>query len=747
MKQEVDYRAQLEQLTLEEKATLLTGANFWNTAKVEGVNQLLLSDGPSGIRKQTEGGDALGLTGSVETIAFPCLALIASTFDKDLLRQYGEYLGQIAKAEQVNVLLGPGMNIKRSPLAGRNFEYFSEDPFLTAELAIQYIKGIESQGIGTSPKHFAANNRENERFTSSSNIQPRPLHEIYLSAFKRVVEEAQPATIMNSYNKVNHVLVAENTELLTELLRSQWNFDGVVVSDWGAVKDRVASVHAGLDLEMPGQPDYSIPQVVEAVRNGKLDEALVDRSVLRLLKLIDRYTLEGETPHYDKDDYHELARTIAAQSIVLLQNEDKILPLKANHSKAVIGAFAKQPRYQAGGSSKVNAYKVVTPFDALKAEYGDFAYAEGYEFENLDVDQQRIHEAVEAAKGKDEVLLFAGFPEAVESEGFDKTSIDLPDNQVALIQAVAAVNPNVVVVLQNGSAIATPWRNQVKAIVETYLAGEAVGEATVDVLSGKVNPSGKLAETFPERIQDTPSYLTFNRSTKEENYTEGIFVGYRYYATKDMPVAFPFGHGLSYTEFEYTDSHVNVDEAKDQIQIDVTVKNIGEVQGAEVIQVYLQNRASNIEMAQKELKAFERVELEVGESKTVKLVIPFERLKWYNPQTNLWQIDNGHYTVHIGSSVNDIRAQHDFEVTSIDEPPIQLSLDSSLKDIIDLQETLSQEIDEFGFDEMIHKMTSEPNLRVLAEPAPIRMLVMFGLKLSDLVKFVEKCNVRLKTKA
>lgn len=284
-----------------------------------------------------------------------------------------------------------------------------------------------------------------------------------------------------------------------------------------------------------------------------------------------------------------------------------------------------------------------------------------------------------------------------------------------------------------------------KGLVETYLAGEAVGEATVDILSGKVNPSGKLAETFPERIQDTPSYLTFNRSTEEENYMEGIFVGYRYYATKDMTVAFPFGHGLSYTDFEYTDSNVKVDNDKDQIQIDVTVKNIGEVQGAEVVQIYLQNRASNIEMAAKELKAFERVELEAGESKTVKLVIPFERLKWFNPQTSLWQIDNGDYTVHIGSSVNDIHSHHDFEITSIDEPPIQLSLDSSLKDIIDLQDTLSHEIDEFGFDQMIHKMTSEPNLRVLAEPAPIRMLVMFGLKLSDLVKFVEKCNVRLKT--
>ncbi|AMY05956.1 family 3 glycosyl hydrolase [Staphylococcus condimenti] len=536
MKQEADCRAQLEQLSLEEKATLLTGANFWNTAKVPGVNEILLSDGPSGIRKQTEGGDALGLTGSVETIAFPCLALIASTFDKDLLRKYGEYLGQIAKSEKVNVLLGPGMNIKRSPLAGRNFEYFSEDPFLTAELAIQYIKGVESQGIGTSPKHFAANNRENERFTSSSNIQSRPLHEIYLSAFKRVVEEAQPATIMNSYNKVNHVLVAENQYLLTDLLRSQWNYDGLVVSDWGAVKDRVKSLRAGLDLEMPGQPDYSIPQVVEAVRSGKLD-----------------------------------------------------------------------------------------------------------------------------------------------------------------------------------------------------------------VLSGKVNPSGKLAETFPECIQDTPSYLTFNRSTEEENYMEGIFVGYRYYATKDMPVAFPFGHGLSYTDFEYSDSNVKVDNDKDQIEIDVTVKNTGEVQGAEVVQVYLQNRASNIEMSAKELKAFERVELEADKSKTVKLVIPFERLKWFNPQTSLWQIDNGNYTVHIGSSVNDIHSHHDFEITSIDESPIQLSLDSSLKDIIDLQDTLSHEIDEFGFDQMIHKMTSEPNLRVLAEPAPIRMLVMFGLKLSDLVKFVEKCNVRLKT--
>ncbi|POA00050.1 glycosyl hydrolase [Staphylococcus carnosus] len=745
MKQERDYRAQLEQLSLEDKATLLTAANFWNTARVPGVNEILLSDGPSGIRKQTEGGDALGLTGSVETIAFPCLALIASTFDKDLLRKYGEYLGQIAKAEKVNVLLGPGMNIKRSPLAGRNFEYFSEDPFLTAELAIQYIKGVESQGIGTSPKHFAANNRENERFTSSSNIQPRSLHEIYLSAFKRVVEEAQPATIMNSYNKVNHVLVAENNYLLTDLLRNQWNFDGVVVSDWGAVKDRVASVRAGLDLEMPGQPDYSIPQVVEAVRSGKLDEALVDRSVLRLLKLIDRYTLEGEMPNYNKDNYHEFARSIAAQSIVLLQNEDKILPLKDNSSKAVIGAFAKHPRYQAGGLSKVNAYKVVTPFDALEAVYGDFAYADGYEFENLDANQKLIDEAVEAAKGKDEVILFAGFPENIESEGFDKTSIDLPDNQITLIQSVAEVNPNVVVVLQNGSAVATPWRNKVNGLVETYLAGEAVGEATVDVLSGKVNPSGKLAETFPERIQDTPSYLTFNRSTEEENYMEGIFVGYRYYATKDMSVAFPFGHGLSYTDFEYTDSNVKVDNDKDQIQIDVTVKNIGEVQGAEVVQIYLQNRASNIEMAAKELKSFERVELEAGESKTVKLVIPFERLKWFNPQTSLWQIDNGDYTVHVGSSVNDIHSQHDFEITSIDEPPIQLSLDSSLKDIIDLQDTLSHEIDEFGFDQMIYKMTSESNLRVLAEPAPIRMLVMFGLKLSDLVKFVEKCNVRLKT--
>ncbi len=483
----------VQQLSLAEKAALVSGKDFWFTAGNQRVNlqRMMVTDGPSGLRKQASSADALGLNQSVTAVCFPASSLTACSFDRAGLTQLGTNLGEAARAEKVGVLLGPGINLKRSPLAGRNFEYFSEDPYLAGELAASYVNGVQQQGVGVSVKHFAANNRENQRFTMSSDMDERTLRELYLAPFEKVVKQSHPATIMCSYNAINGTLNSQNQRLLTQILRDEWGFDGLVMSDWGAVADHVAALKAGLDLEMPGKGDLSVQEIIDAVDAGELGIGTLNRAVVRVLRMVAKWQQPaGEVESYDLEAQHKYARQLAAKSMVLLQNNDQVLPLKADRSLAVLGALAKTPRYQGGGSSHVNAYRVVSPLEAIQAARPEVQFAAGYQLDQETVDDQQLQAAVNVAKSADQVVLFAGYPAERESEGFDKTSLSLPENQTKLIEAVAAVNEHVTVVLQNGAVVLMPWQHKIAGILETYLAGEAVGEATWDVLSGQVNQVG-----------------------------------------------------------------------------------------------------------------------------------------------------------------------------------------------------------------------------------------------------------------
>ncbi|WP_413981553.1 beta-glucosidase [Leuconostoc mesenteroides] len=728
-------------LTVREKAELVTGKDFWFTAEnIENdIPKIMVTDGPSGLRKQASSADALGLNQSVEAIAFPSSALMASSFNVDMLYELGQNLGTASRAENVSVLLGPGINIKRSPLAGRNFEYFSEDPYLTGELGSAYVKGVQSQGVGVSVKHFAANNREDQRFTSSSNVDERALREIYLLAFEKIVKEAHPATLMCSYNAINGVLNSQNYRLLTEILRNEWGYTGVVMSDWGAVADNIASLKAGLDLEMPGNGAYSIDRIVSAVQNGQLEESKLDISVLRVLALVEKFRVsEDDSTDYDKNNQHEFARKVAEDSIVLLKNNDDVLPIKQTEKIALIGELAQNPRYQGGGSSHVNAYKVVTPHEVASNSDYNVTYTAGYSLSeekgNLDLEQQ----AESIAELSDKIIFFAGVPEQDESEGFDKKTIDLPENQVNLIQKLSAMNPNIIVVLQNGSAVATPWRNKVKAIVETYLAGEAVGEATWNILTGQTNPSGKLAETFPEKIEDTPAYGTFNASVDEENYHEGIFVGYRHYDLKRKEVAFPFGHGLSYTDFKYEDLEI-VANTKKHVTGKIKITNVGSIYGKETAQIYIQNLESRVEKPRQELKAFVKVGLNPGESKTVEFFLDRRSFAWYNVKKSIWQVDQGDYNLKIGSSSRDIRLEKtvSLEMGTTNNRPI--SGDTYISEIIN-RDGLHESLVASGLQTAIESISSSDSNRELMENLPLRAIIMIGANVDQVNKFIELAN-------
>lgn len=734
----------IKNLSLEEKIKIVTGHAFWYTHDLEdkGLNALLLTDGPSGVRKQEEGADALGLNQSIKTISFPSLALIASSFDKNLLRQYGEYLGQIAKSEKVNVLLGPGINIKRNPLAGRNFEYMSEDPLVAGKLATAYINGLQYQGIGSSVKHFAANNRENQRFTNSSNIDERTLREIYLSAFETVVKYAQPATIMSSYNAINHVPVSENKWLLTDVLRNEWGYQGVVVSDWSAVKHRSNSLKAGLNLEMPGKGQSTLTEVTNAVKNGELDEHILDISVDRVLTLIKQHQIKDEAQSYDKASYHDFSRVLASKSIILLKNENNNLPINSS-SLGLIGELAAKPRIQGGGSSKVNPYNIVTPLEAFNKHQVE--YAQGYYISNHEVDQKLQQEAVKVAQQNDQVILFLGYPESYETEGFDKNALALPDNQLTLLDAVTRENQNVTVVLQNGGTVLMPWAHKVKSIVETYLSGEAVGEAIKDVLTGKQNPAGKLTETVPKRLEDVPSYLTFNQSKAEEDYREGIYVGYRYYDTKHIKTQFPFGHGLSYTTFEY--SNIKIAPQENSLKINLDIKNTGKIFGEEVIQVYIGNRASDIDMPLKELRDFERIALDANESKIITFDIPYKALRWFNNNTRQWQIDDGEYVVYVGSSVEDIRLEQSITLDITNQTKSYwIHEDTYVYELVLRKNEIKQSLKQYQLDELIGKVTEDPELAPLFENLPLRSLIMLDMDIATVHDFINAANEELKHK-
>lgn len=728
----------VKKLTLAEKAALVTGQNYWYTADNEQhqIPSIMMTDGPSGLRKQAEGADALGLNGSVEAVCFPTAALTACSFNKSTLFKLGEKLGQAAKAENISILLGPGVNIKRSPLAGRNFEYFSEDPYLAGELGTSYVQGVQSQNVGVSVKHFAANNRENQRFTASSNIDERTLREIYLRSFEKIVKTAQPATLMCSYNELNGVLNSQNYRLLTQILRNEWGFQGAVMSDWGAVANHIAALKAGLDLEMPGNGSESVQQIVTAVQNGQLEESVLDTAVWRVLHLVEKYSRPqaAHSSSYDKAAQHDFARQVAEDSLVLLKNEQQILPLQKDDRIAIIGALAQTPRYQGGGSSHVNAYHVVTPLVAAQQSDYQVEYAAGYTLDSSDPDEQLVNAAVQLAQKSDKVVFFAGVPEQDESEGFDKDTLDLPANQVVLIKQLAQVNPHLIVVLQNGSAVTMPWHNAALAILETYLAGEAVGEATWNILTGVTNPSGKLAETFPIRLEDNPTYGTFNASQKEENYHEGIFVGYRYYDLKNRAVNYPFGYGLSYTTFKYSD--LVIENTADHVNVQFKIQNTGKVAGQETAQLYVRNLVSAVEMPVQELQGFAKVKLQPGESKTVQLTLTRPNFAWYNTQESAWQVDQGEYEIRVGKSSRQIELRQKIQLKLGTEPSKKVNLNTYLKDIIhraDLKDSLVQA----GLQDSIDKILQANSNGELLENMPLRALVMLGASMQQIETFLK----------
>ena len=654
----------IAQMTLEEKAALCTGASPWTTTPVErlGIPEMIVSDGPHGVRRVPDV-NSMAIE-SLPATCFPTASCLASTWDVDLLRKMGEALAEECIALNVDVLLGPGANMKRSPLGGRNFEYFSEDPFLAGEIAASFINGIQGRGVGTSLKHYAANNQEFQRFSISAQVDERTLREIYLPAFEKAVKQAKPWTVMCAYNKLNGEYCSENHYLLTDILKNEWGFEGLVVSDWGAVHDRAASLKGGLDLEMPGPQDRRVKAVVEAVRSGQLDEAVLDESVRRILNIVFRAKETPKAGTFDVDAHHELSHKIATEGMVLLKNNG-ILPLKGQQHIAVIGRAAENAHFQGGGSSHIHPTKVAVPFKELQSQAGnaELTYAEGYPSDNTFC-QELIDEAVTLAQAADVAVLYIALPTFKESEGYDRPDLDLTDQQIALIKAVAKVQPHTVVVLNNGAPVAmSAWIDDVAAVLEAFMMGQAGGAAIADILFGKVNPSGKLAETFPLKLADTPAYLNWPGGAGEVRYGEGLFIGYRYYDTKEVPVLFPFGYGLSYTTFEYSNPGVSANTFKDVdgLTVTVDVTNTGNFAGKEIVQVYVHDHNSGLVRPQKELKGFAKVELQPGETKSVSVQLDFRAFAYYHPEYKQWITEDGEFDILIAASAADIR--HTLTVT------------------------------------------------------------------------------------
>ena len=684
-----DIRNLIAKMTLEEKAGLLSGEDFWHTKPVErlGVPRSMVSDGPHGLRKQDDQADHLGINESIKAVCFPAASATAASFDPELIEKMGEALGEACQHEKLSVLLGPAVNIKRSPLCGRNFEYFSEDPYLTGVMATALIKGIQSKNVGTSIKHFALNNQEHRRMSSSSDCDERTIREIYFPAFEMAVKEAQPWTVMCSYNRINGVYASENPWLLTDVLRKEWGFEGYVMSDWGAVSNRVAGVAAGLDLEMPASGGINDRKIVEAVKAGKLDEKQVDLCCERILNIIYRYVenAKPETP-WDKEAQHRMTADVAAECMVLLKNDGDILPLKKDDAIAFIGEFAEKPRFQGGGSSHINSFKTTGAVEAAKGHGLNVTYVQGYSVKEDDATAEQIAEAVAAAKKAKVAVVFAGLPDAYESEGYDRTHMRMPDSQNRLIEAVAEVNPNTVVVLHNGSPVEMPWIGKVKGVLEAYLGGQAVGEATVRVLYGDVNPSGHLPESFPKKLEDNPSFLFFGGEPRATDYREGIFIGYRYYDRKKMDVLFPFGYGLSYTTFEYSGLKLSADAIKDTdtVTATVTVKNTGSRAGKAVVQLYAGDAEGFVNAVRpvRELRAFKKVALEPGESKEVSFTLGKRAFATWRSEIHDWWVETGDFTIEVGDSVANLPLKATVKVESTVQLPRHFDMDSIVMDMM-----------------------------------------------------------------
>ncbi len=727
----------LARLTLEEKAQLTSGKDFWHTLGVErlGVPSVMVSDGPHGLRAQPtvgdggEGGDHVGLGGSIPATCFPTAGAIASSWNPELLREVGEALAQEARACNLSVILGPGVNMKRSPLCGRNFEYFSEDPFLAGELAVGIIDGIQAKGdVGTSLKHYAANNQETDRLRVDAVVSERALREIYLPAFERAVTGARPWTVMCCYNKVNGTSGSEHTFLLQQVLRDEWGFDGLVVSDWGAVYDRVPAAEAGLDLEMPPDLPHSPQALVDAVRSGRLDESVVDaraRAVLELNRKGAAVLSADET--FDVAAHHALARRAAAEAVVLLKNDDAILPLTGG-KVAVVGELAARPRFQGAGSSEVNPTRVDVLCDELRATFGDLAYAQGYGIDDQSRDDALRAEAIDLAEMADVVVVVIGLPAADESEGFDRTHLRLPANQLALLEAVHEANHEVVTVLVNGSTVelgeVVP---RTKALVEAWLTGQAAGGAIADVLTGVVNPSGRLAETFPHRLEDNPSYLNFPGDSQQVVYGEDIFIGYRAYDALGTDVAFPFGYGLSYTTFALADLSVttsgSVAAGDLRAEVGVTVTNTGEREGAEVVQVYVADPECSVRRPVRELKGFAKVMLAPGESRRVTVELDQRAFSYWSVTHRRWVVEAGEFVVSAGTSSRDLPLS---ATVSVDAPTLAVPLTD--------RSTCQEWAADPDGRAILEELAAQGHTTLLANPAlmavvgnfPMRTLAAFG---------------------
>lgn len=681
-----DKKDLVSRMTLEEKAGMCSGADFWHLKGIDrlGIPSVMVTDGPHGLRRQSEQADHLGINESEKAVCFPAGCATASSFDRSLLKKVGETIGQECQAMGVSTILGPAMNIKRSPLCGRNFEYYSEDPLVSTELAAAMIEGVQSKHVGTSAKHFAANNQEKRRMTSSSEADERTLREIYLASFEGAVKKAKPWTVMNSYNRINGTFVGDSKEYLTDILRKEWGFDGYVVSDWGAVNDRVQALKAGLDLEMPSSNGINDQLIVNAVQSGELEETVLDQACERILDIIFRYTENRDkTAVFDYEADHKTAAQIEAECAVLLKNDDAILPLKKDAKIAFIGKYAAEPRYQGGGSSYINSWKVESALEAVKG-VAQVVFEKGFEDTEDKVDAELERKAVKAAQEAEAAVVFVGLPDSFESEGYDRKHLELPDCQNQLIEKISAVQRNVVVVLHNGSPVRMPWKAQVKGIMEAYLGGEAVGKAVVDLLFGVVNPSGRLAETFPERLEDTPCYLTYGKGGDSAVYQEGIFVGYRYYTSRNMKAAFPFGYGLSYTTFSYGNLTLDKKEMDDTevLHVSVTVKNTGDRTGKEVVQLYVAPPADEIVRPVRELRGFDKVELKPGEEKTVCFALDMRAFAFWNIQLHDWFVQDGAYQILIGRNAEEMLLEETVTVHGTKAVPKVYSMNTCLGELM-----------------------------------------------------------------
>lgn len=733
----------LARLTLDEKARLCAGADFWSTPAVERLEipSITLSDGPHGLRVPS-GDDHLGLTESRPATCFPSAAGLAGAWDPALARAVGEALGVEARAMNLQVVLGPGANIKRSPLCGRNFEYFSEDPLLSATLAAAHIQGVQSCGVGASLKHFAANNQEHRRMSVDAIIDERPLREIYLASFEHAVIEARPFTVMCAYNRVNGTYCAENRRLLTDILRNEWGFDGLVVSDWGAVDERLPALEAGLDLEMPPADAARTERLASAVEAGALDETVLDSAVKRLLPLIQRTRATADAPAQDVESqpfeaaHHRLARRVARESMVLLKNEHDLLPLESDTRIALIGEFADRPRYQGGGSSHVNATRVTSLRQALSAQRPlDTPWARGFDSEAQARAPALEEEAVALARDADVAVLCLGVPEHLESEGFDRPHLDLPDNQRALIEAVAAVNSRLVVVLASGAPVVMPWIERAGAVLQGYLGGQAVGEAQADLLLGEASPCGRLAESYPVRLEDTPCYLHFPGEGDRVHYNEGIHVGYRYYDSADVAPLFPFGHGLGYTRFAYhalelSHSHYDGDGA---LTVSLAITNKGGCTAKEVVQLYLHDATGCVPVAEQALRGFEKLELAPGETQRVTLSLKRRDFCYYDTARCRWRMPSGRFEVRLGASSQDIRLRADLEVTGEAAAPA-IDRNTLLGDLLDderalpvLREHLADYADELPMlAPLAGQKSDDPMMAAMSRYLPLRAIVSFS---------------------